>query len=283
MEHEHRDRATGWKYAKLSGHKNEKLVNDLLNSDLEYQKYFLSRTGYEKEIITSSSIGGLHETNVPGVLGTKTKSKTDLKVYCQSGKQINVSIKKSLSGQVYFVRAELFFKVFEIQFGRVIPENVKRAMRLFWAAADDADEIIERFALKNGKNYDLQLRHHSLNADTLQRYDSNLYSAMLQWFRENIYEITKLSFTIGAVRDCSEWSEFVWYINTLNENNVDDIFPIDDICLAAGRAAKTDIAYGTSNGGTTIQLPFGFVQWHQAQMQFHHNYEKVRNLYYSAK
>ena len=283
MEHEHRDRATGWRYAKLSGHKNEELVNKLLNSDLKYREYFLSKTGYEKEIITNSSIGGLHETNVPSVLGRKTKSKTDLKVYCQSGKQINVSIKKSLSGQVYFVHVERFFNVFEMQFCKIIPENVKRAMRLFWAAADDADEIIERFALKNGGDYSLQLRHHSLNAITLQRYCPDLHKVMLQWFRENICEITRLSFSIGAVRDRNEWSEFVWYINALNENNTDDIFPIDDICLAADRAAKTDIAYGTCNGGTTIQLPFGFVQWHQAQMQFHHNYEKVRNLYNSVK
>ena len=38
------------------------------------------------------------------------------------------------------------------------------------------------------------------------------------------------------------------------------------------------ITYGNNNGGTTIQLPFGFVQWHKGQMQFHHSYEKIRNL-----
>ena len=36
--------------------------------------------------------------------------------------------------------------------------------------------------------------------------------------------------------------------------------------------------FGTTNGGTTIQLPFGFVQWHQHQMQFHHNYYKIKIL-----
>ena len=276
---EHRNRATGWKYAKLSGHENEELVNQLLCSDSEYQKFFLSRIGYADEVIIGSSIGGLHETDVPGVLGRKTKSKTDLKVYCQSGKQINVSIKKSLGGQVYFVRVDLFFEVFENQFGKTIPENVKRAMRLFWAGADDAMEIIEKYATRNCKAYDIQLHHHSLNADTLQKYDSALYDAMLQWFRENIYEVTKLSFAMGAVKDSGEWSEFVWYINTLNENEIDDIFLIDDICNAAAHTASNEIYYGNTNGGTTIQLPFGFVQWHQEQMQFHHKYEKVCALH----
>lgn len=36
--------------------------------------------------------------------------------------------------------------------------------------------------------------------------------------------------------------------------------------------------YGYKNGGTTIQLPFGFVQWHQSSMQFHHSFDKIRNI-----
>lgn len=282
MAEEHRNRASGWKYAKLSGHVNEAQVNELLNTDREYQDDFLMRTGYESESVRASSIGGLHETNVLSVLGKKTKSKTDLKVYCQSGRQINVSIKKSLGGQVYFVRVGIFFEVFEKQFGRTIPDNVKRAMKLFWAAADDAVQIIERYSNRTPlKVYQLQIRHHSLNASTLYNYDATLYHAMLSWFKENIYELTKLSFAMGASRDCSEWSEFVWYINTLGENGVDEIFPIEDICMAAGYAAEKETYYGDSNGGTTIQLPFGFVQWHQGQMQFHHNYDKVKSLYNS--
>ena len=33
---EHRDRATGWQHAKLSGHKNEGLVKELLDSDRDF-------------------------------------------------------------------------------------------------------------------------------------------------------------------------------------------------------------------------------------------------------
>lgn len=276
---EHRNRASGWKHAKLSGHMNEDQVKLLLDTDEEYRSKFLERVGYPNDTILRCTIGGLHETNVPGVLGRKTKSKTDLKVYCRSGKQINVSIKKSLGGQVYFVCVNLFFQVFEKQFRKSIPEDVKRAMELFWAAADDAVRIIEQFADKTDvKKYNLQIRHKSLNATTLQHYDPRLYDAMLRWFRENAYELTKLSFTMGAVLDPSEWSEYVWYINTLGENHVDEIFHIEEICAAARDNAVNHTVYGDSNGGTTIQLPFGFVQWHQAQMQFHHGYWKVKEL-----
>ena len=105
---EHRDRAGGWKHAKLSGHSNEALVKTLLDTDKVYLQSLLKRMGYDNEVVVETSIGGLHETNVPSVIGNKTKSKTDLKIKCQSGREINVSIKKSLGGQVYFVRAGLF-------------------------------------------------------------------------------------------------------------------------------------------------------------------------------
>ena len=81
-----------------------------------------------------------------------------------------------------------------------------------------------------------------------------------------------------AVRDQSEWCDFVWYINLLDENDMDDLFFIEDICEAAQDVAYRETYYGSVFGGTTIQLPFGFVQWHQGKMQFHHDFEKVRRL-----
>lgn len=276
---EHRDRATGWQHAKLSGHKNEDLVKNLLDTNQQFQNNFLKRVDRASDTIIKTSIGGLHETNVPSVNGRKTKSKTDLKVYLDTNEVINVSIKKSLGGQVYFVRAGLFIDTFEKQFGTKIPSDVQRAINLFWAAADDAVEIIERYGDRsNAKNYDLQIRHESLNATTLKAYDEELYNALLDWFTTNAYELAKLSFSMGAVRNRDEWSDFVWYINLLGENDTDDIFFIEDVCEAVQAIAHKETYYGSSYGGTTIQLPFGFVQWHQGQLQFHHSYDKLCQL-----
>lgn len=276
-----RNRAAGWQYAKLSGHSNEARVKELLDGNPTYGKEFMTRLGLPAESIVSTSIGGLHETEVPGVLGKKTKSKTDLKIKCSSGRDINISIKKSLGGQVYYVKPGLFIEVFEKQFHKSIPADVQRAIKLFWAAADDALSIIEQYANReDAKSYNLQVRHRSLNATTLKKYDANLYHAMLQWFKENAYELAKLSFSLGAASDPSEWSDYVWYINTLEEdkNDIDEIFSIEDICSAAAKLSDSETFFGDKNGGTTIQLPFGFVEWHHGQLQFHHKYDAVRNL-----
>lgn len=276
---EYRDRATGWQHAKLSGHKNEDLVKEYLDNDDSFKKGFLKRINRYNQEIIRTSIGGLHEADVPGVNGKKTKSKTDLKVYLNNGEIINVSIKKSYGGQVYFVRAGLFIETYEKQFGTVIPENVQRAIKLFWKAADDAIPIIERYGDKtNHKNYELQIRHESLNATTLKTYDRSLYNALIEWFKTNAYNLAKLSFAMGAVANKEEWSEYVWYINLLDENNSDDIFHIERICEGAKRVSEKETYFSSTNGGTTIQLPFGFVQWHQGQMQFHHNFDKVKDL-----
>lgn len=110
---EHRDRSTGWKHAKLSGHKNEDIVKINLDKNKDFQADFLKKINRSDASIIRTSIGGLHETNVPSVNGRKTKSKTDLKVYLDTDEVINVSIKKSLGGQVYFIRAGLFIDTFE--------------------------------------------------------------------------------------------------------------------------------------------------------------------------
>lgn len=277
---EHRDRAAGWQHAKLSGHKNEDLVKALLDRDEEYAAAFLNRVGASGRRIRGTSVGGLHETKEPSVSGKrKTKSKTDLKVFLDDGSTVNVSIKKSLCGQVYFVRAGLFIDVFEKQFQRKIPDGVQRAIRLFWAAADDAVEILERYADRSDpKTYDLQLRHKCLNATTLKAYSEELYEGLKTWFVENAYEIAALCFSMGAVRDREEWSDYIWYINLLAENETDAVFSIEEICNAVQANAEAGTDYSTTNGGTTIQLPFGFVQWHQGQLQFHHSYYKLREI-----
>ena len=274
-----RNRSEGWRHAKLSGHSNEELVKQLLDNDKKYATDFLRRINCPNQRIIQTSIGGLHETNVLSVTGKSTKSKTDLKIFLENGSIKNISIKKSLGGQVYFVRAGNFIEVFEKQFNKMIPKDVQRAIKLFWAEADDALQIIKTYGDKSDeKNYEQQIRHHSLNATTLKKYDNKLYDSLLNWFKNNVYELTKLAFTMGAAKDASEWSEFVWYINLLGEDDTDKVFDIEDICKIAKKYSETETYYGTTNGGTTIQLPFGFVQWHQEQLQFHHQYWKINDL-----
>ena len=219
-----------WGNAKISGHKNEELIKKFLETK-ENQKELLKRINLPKEKIDSISVGGLHEANVESVTQRSTKSKTDLKIICKSEKTINISIKKSLKGQVYLVRASLFIEIFQSHFKKQIPENIQRAIKLFWAEADDAVSIIKKYADKNDqKNYDQQIKHKSLNATTLMNYKKELANNLIKWFKENIYELTKLSFAMGAAKNPSDWAEFVWYKNMLGEHEVDEIIEIEKIC-----------------------------------------------------
>lgn len=73
---EHRNRADGWKHAKLSGHENESKLEYLMQYDAATQQHFLERVGKAGHTITHVDVGGLCETDVPCVFaGEKTKSK----------------------------------------------------------------------------------------------------------------------------------------------------------------------------------------------------------------
>ena len=89
-----RNRADGWKYAKLTGHSNEKLVAELVKRDKNIQKKILECAHLKNIEIIDIQYGGINETDVDCILGGKTKSKTDMWLYLSNGKRLNVSIKK---------------------------------------------------------------------------------------------------------------------------------------------------------------------------------------------
>src|SRR5690554_1149699 len=261
-----RDRANGWKHAKLCGHSNEQLLDERINKDLEYQSALLRRIGRGDGRMVHASVGGRRERNVDCIFpGENTKAKTDMRILLDDGSRCNISIKKSLGGQVYLIRDTRFISGFERQYGKSIPKNVQRAIQVFWGSAEDTTALIEAY----GTQESYERRKKRLVADSLKVYDANLYHELLQWFMDNIYEITDFCFSKGLAKDPEEWADIIWYKNELGENSVDEIFLIKDLSERMSRVAKSSTFYGTRGGGTTIQLPFGFVQWHQAQMQFH--------------
>ena len=282
MSEEHRDRAEGWKHAKLSGHENESKLESLMESNHDIQQFFLDKIGKPNCKITHVDVGGLFETNVPCIFdGETTKSKTDMHVVLSDGSKYNISIKKSLAGQVYLINANRFIKGFEIQYHTTIPSNVKRAIMLFWGYADDTESIVKAY----GTKLDYETRKHRLVGDTLKKYDKSLYNALLDWFKDNAKNIADFCFSKGLAKNSSDWADIVWYRNLLGENQVNDIYFIDDMTSVLEKHARQNTEYGSVGGGTTIQLPFGFVQWHSptkkipGDMQFHHNHEKVASLW----
>ena len=274
---EHRNRAQGWKHAKRSGHENERLVAELTENDINIQNRLLKCAHITDATVYRGEFGGVCETDVDCVLGGKTKSKTDMWLFLSNGKRLNVSIKKDEGGQVFLIGIERFINGFELQYHKNIPDSVKRAISLYFGSAVDTLEVINDFGSTNKQ---LEIRKHRVVADTLKAYDGNLYHLLLNWFNENISELFDFCFAKGLASNSEDWAQIVWYKNMVGENQFDTMLYLEDFKSNIPPTA----VYGTRNGGSTIQLPFGFVQWHSPRkiipgnLQFHHSYEKIKSL-----
>lgn len=272
-----RNRATGWQHAKISGHTNETLVESLFE-DSDFRKAFANRIGVKN--IKSAKVGGLHETNVRSVFGDTTKSKTDLQLEIDNGDIINISIKKSCNGQVYLIGVDRFIEGFELQFNEIIPQNIKNLLHLYFYGHPETDSLLNKSTITNGQSSKLvqyQIRHNRLVWKSLCNMDIKAAHSLIDWFKLNIGKIAELCFSRGLAANSDDWAHYVWYINELGEDDTDIIVSIKEIKKAVTN--NTNLTYASKiNGGSTIQLPFGFVQWHQTKMQFHHNREKLTEI-----
>ena len=268
-----RNRAQGWKHAKNSGHENEEAIGKTLSgSQLQRLGARLGMPGLDGIV----EIGGIEEASVPCILGGKTKSKTDLKIRWENGTRTNVSIKKSSGGQLFLVGTDRFVRGFEAHF-HPIPDDAKQALSLF-LGGPDALRILNRLPpAANGALRAYELRKSRLVWDTLSAYDAGLAEALLHWFRVDSAALAEFCFSRGLAAPESEWADFIWYRNLVGENDEDELFDIRS--LAAKAVARPDrIIPGPKNGGSTILLPFGFLQWHQGKLQFHHGQACLRRL-----
>lgn len=192
---------------------------------------------------------------------------------------MNFSIKKSAGGQVFLIGVERFIDGYEKHYDN-IPDNVKRALRLYFAGDPQIEEILNNKTYVGGQTQTLiayQKRKCRLVKVTLDKYDRSLSDALLQWMKSNIVNITDFCFAKGLASNPEEWSEYLWFKNVIGERLDEKLYKISDLKNAVAKKADT-IVYGTIMGGSTIQLPFGFVQWHQGQMQFSQKYKKIVTL-----
>jgi hypothetical protein len=273
-----RNRSEGWTHAKLSGHNNEEIISTKINTDNNYRKILENRIGVKNKI-AKALVGGLNEASVSDIFGRKTKSKTDLIVVWCDEKKSNVSIKKSTGGQVYLIGVTRFIDGYEAQFKQKIDPKIKRALELFFGSAYDILEILNSEKLKNIstekiKNY--EIKKNRLTWVSLGKYEPGLPGELIDWFKVNIKNIVYFCFSRGLALNCYDWAHYMWYKNEVGEAVDDRLFEINGMANdLSSPAAQFEIMPGKIGGGTTIKLPFGFVQWHQGQMQFHHSQEKI--------
>ena len=280
-----KSRSEGWKHAKISGHENESDITRKINNDILFREK-LEKKLFLKSKIKSATEGGLKEKNVQDVFNGSTKSKTDIKILLVNREKINLSIKKSSGGQVYLIGVDRFINGFEIQFNNKIPQNIKHALKLFFAGADDFSKIIDEAKLinidekKRNKIKAHERKKERITWTTFKEYNLEQSNDFIQWLKENISNIFLYCFERGLSKNKVEWADYIWYKNELKENKFDFIFNITELSKKIGDDCfKKMILPGKRTGGTTIQLPFGFVQWHKGQIQFHHNLNLIKKIY----
>lgn len=263
------NRSKGWYNAKITGHQNEEMVNNLFN-DLSFKEDFEKRLNIDK--IKKHTIGGICEKQVECILGGTTHSKTDLSLFTENESRINISIKKSKSGQVYLIDVNRFINGFEKQYKKVIPDNVKETLKLYFYGHSNTEELLNDENIIKGqpkKLIEYQKKRNRLVWESLVNFDNNKAESLIEWFKDNICDIVDFCFSRGLSKNKEDFVDYVWYINKVGGKNIDALFSIDDIKNIMLYKLEM-IKVGNRNGGSTINLPFGFVQWHQKQIQFHH-------------
>ena len=269
-----RNRSEGWVHAKRSGHENEELVRKQFD-DSHYCDYFSQRLGIAR--IISADVGGIHERNVEGVLGRKSKSKTDLRLTLENGDVVKISIKKEGGGQVDFHDVEHFVQGVEKQFSTTIPQEIQDLLHLYFYGNPNTKALLNNPQITKGQSDKLiaqQKRHNRLVWDSLENWDKDAANRLLQWFKDNISILADYCFSKGLSSSPDEWADYVWFINLLGEDDLDTIFSVKDIIDAVSKNVAM-VCPGSKMGGSTIQLPFGMVQWHQRKMQFHDSLSKL--------
>lgn len=272
-EKEYRSRSEGWEKAKYEGHLNEdSFTRDNVSSEI------LSILD-EDEHIVSISGGGSNELKVVTLFGYKAPSKTD-KVILTNKRSITISLKKSDGGQVYLIPSDKFFSGFEIWYDKEVPSEVGEIITLFTGESDDVENVLmDDMVMKENMKVSPTQRTRRLCFDALDVYDSTKVSQTLEWFKENIGLIADYVFSRGLSNDSDEFAEYLYYKNFLDENNhMDKVFKISDLVDLCQRNSHM-VEFGQRYGRTSIQLPFGHVQMHKDVLQFHHSYEKIRNLF----
>ena len=156
---------------------------------------------------------------------------------------------------------------------------MERAIRLFIAGAPDTAEISSSMAISSEEDYKIreyERRKERLTWRTLEKYNAELSECLLSWVKSHIKELTFFCFQRGLAVNRQDWAHFIWYRNEVDGDVGDVLFEINQMSEElSAQSSLRHIAPGAKGGGTTIKLPFGFLQWHQGQIQFHHQQKEL--------
>ncbi len=278
-----RTRSEGWKHGKIEGHANEARTLDRLGAEAPLRKLvfaalFSGERVPSDEYLTITDIGKLR---VDTLLGDRQFPKPDLLLERTESQTAAISVKMSLSGQAWLVTLDRFFLIFENLAPESLTPEVREAFHLFIGGSKNVIPVREKFnrAIGATPSTDLkirmqEIRQQRLSATTMSACFPELADALVQFFRDNIEIVTQLTFSRGATKDSHYWANVILY----TIEGVGDFAFNASTIAAKAKLHRSEIVFGDKNGGTTIQLPTGFLQMHKGELQFHHKLGSIRAI-----
>ena len=273
---------------KLDGHENERRLRVALTEDEAFRAAFCARIGRDGADFLGAEGGGLNEERVATVLGTKSPGKTDLTLRWRTPEEprTNVSVKMDENGQVHLTTPERFVAAWAATFGTNVPPRVAKALGLFFGTDPDAARILEETPIEiDGERVRALERSHNgaLCFDVLAHHDAAMAEELLVWLRDNRRALTDLCFSRGYAADPDEWAQWLWYRDAVRpERGLDRLIRISDLADAVDALTdeelRTLIRPGPKNGGTTILLPFGHLQYLHGKAEFYQSRAKIERL-----
>ncbi len=188
------------------------------------------------------------------------------------------SLKMSPAGQVFLISVESFLEGLRLHYKVDASQQVKNCLELFIGSNQHlVQEFMSRHDLRgplHRSGIPLEQHQARLVAATLTTHLHEEWQETLSWMKANIGEITDFCFSRGMAAEPSDWATHLWYYITDQSPEIDLVVPVDDLVAAAKRNSEL-VSVGPNNGGSTLSMPFGFLQMHQSQMQFHHRYDLI--------
>lgn len=268
---------------KESGHQNELMIASALNNDKEFLSHFCKRVGHGAEEFVAAEASGKHAKKEDSVLGGKTPGKTDVSVLWKDGSRTNISVKKNPSGQVYLVTAKNFIDTYEAQYRVVVPSKVRRALAFFIGEDLESRSVLDAtdIVVDGRKARDLAYKqNYRLMFAVIRNYDSRMAEELLSFLHDHLMDVFELCFSTGAVKDRSMWSNVLWYRNLVDTKfkGLNYLIPIPLVKAAIERRLQDLSVKPGKDPGSTINLPFGHLQYHQKQLEFYQKLKKIQEL-----
>ena len=273
---------------KNRGHLNERLVEEALRKNgafLNSLQYKIRKEGLQARSI---EVGGIRAKHVPSATVVNgrhsTPAKTDIAIQWSDGSRTNFSLKLK-DGQVDHRKVDGFCAGFKAQFGNPVPTDVHRALSLFFGSAHDSIQVFNSISpsVVDQRTWE-HARHqnHRLVYNMLYAYQPQLAKGMLKWLADEMECICRFCFSCGLVRAREDWADYLWHRNLVDPalSGFDYLVSIEELCVASKRAAQegNGVAPGPKNGGSSIHLPFGHLEYLHGGMEFYQSISKIQRI-----